>query len=155
MAPTSRRKPTGTRSAAAPKATGTRAKSTSKASTSAASPAAKTAAPSTPAPAKGVTAPDTTVTAKVDRELKKKEFFERVTLASGLKKPQAKAAVEAALSVLGEALAAGDAINLEPLGKIKVQKEKDVGAATVYTCRVRRRKVAAKAPKDPLAKAAE
>ena len=109
-------------------------------------------APSTPAD-NGAIKPAKPVS--ITRELKKKELIDRVALASGLKKPQAKAAIEAALAILGEALEKGDAMNLEPLGKVKVQKEKDAGAARVYACRIRRKKPAAGAGKAPLAEAAE
>ncbi|MEM1234303.1 MAG: HU family DNA-binding protein [Pseudomonadota bacterium] len=104
------------------------------------------------APKPGVTAPKQ---AKVARELKKKELVERVTAAAGLKKPQARAAVEAMLDILGETIAKGEAMNLEPLGKMKVQNHKDAGAATVYACRLRRKKPSAVAPNAPLAAAAE
>ena len=102
---------------------------------------------------KGVTQPAKPVS--ITRELKKKELIDRVAVASGLKKPQAKAAIEATLAILGEALEKGDAMNLEPLGKVKVQKEKDAGAARVYACRIRRKKPVADAGKAPLAEAAE
>ncbi|MEM6478538.1 MAG: HU family DNA-binding protein [Pseudomonadota bacterium] len=91
---------------------------------------------------------------EVTRELKKKELVERVAEASGLKKSQARAALEEALGILGDALAKGEQLNLEPLGKLRVVREKDVGAAHVYTCRVRRRKASAPSA-DPLAAAAE
>ncbi|MEL7299939.1 MAG: HU family DNA-binding protein [Pseudomonadota bacterium] len=150
-----------TRKTTSTKSTATKApaKTASRTTTKAATPR-KTATPakaaSAPKPAaQGVTAPKANVPPVVDRELKKKEFLERVAKLSGLKKPQAKAAVEAALALLGEALEKGEAVNLEPLGKMKIQKKKDLGNATVYTCRVRRKKPAAKPPKAPLAKAAE
>jgi len=144
-----------------------------KTTTAAKSTAAKTAAPKTttarksatrkaaPKPVaakapvkKGVTAA-AAGGATVTRELKKKELVDRVAQASGLKKPQAKAAIEAMLDVLGETIAKGEAMNLEPLGKVKVQNQKDAGAAVVYACRVRRKKAAAVGAKAPLAAAAE
>lgn len=96
----------------------------------------------------------------VIQELKKRELIDRVVAASGIKKNQAKPAIEAMLAIVGEALAKGEAMNLEPLGKLKVQKEKDVGAADVYSVRIRRKKPAqaggpSTGPRPPLAKAAE
>ena len=56
--------------------------------------------------------------------LKKKDFFDRATERSGVKKSDAKAAIDATLAVLTEALANGDEIILPPLGKLKVTREK-------------------------------
>ena len=96
----------------------------------------------------------TAPTPEVTRELKKKELIELVVARTELKRPQARAAVEAALEILGASVAKGEALNLEPFGKLKVAKEKDIGQARVFTCRVRQRK-AGKAPAAPLAEAAE
>ncbi|MEM1374527.1 MAG: HU family DNA-binding protein [Pseudomonadota bacterium] len=117
-----------------------------------------TARKTTAAAASGVVAPkpaEPKAAVAVARELKKKELVERVSAASGLKKAQARSAVEAMLDILGETIAKGEAMNLEPLGKMKVQNQKDAGAATVYACRVRRKKLDNAAPKPPLAAAAE
>ena len=136
--------------------TATRAKSAAKGVT--APKAAPKAAPKTTATrtTKPVAAPK----AEVARELKKKELIDRVVAASGVKKNQAKPVVESMLAILGDALAKGEAMNLEPMGKVKVQKEKDVGGANVYSCRIRRKKIAGAgtvsvASKAPLAKAAQ
>lgn len=72
-------------------------------------------------------------------ELKKKELFDLVVQRSGIKKPMAKASVEAALAVIGEAIARGEDLNLEPLGKMKVQKQKEANGGMVYTLRLRRK----------------
>jgi Bacterial DNA-binding protein len=56
--------------------------------------------------------------------LKKKEFMDRAIDRSGLKKADAKAAIDAALAVLAEALGQGDEMILPPLGKLKVTREK-------------------------------
>ena len=69
-------------------------------------------------------------------QLKKKEFFERVVERSGVRKGEAKTAVEAALAVLGEALAKGEEVNLPPLGKIKVNREKATPRGMAYTLRL-------------------
>ncbi|MCH2078523.1 MAG: HU family DNA-binding protein [Rhodobacteraceae bacterium] len=133
----------------------TAAKATTTAKSATAAPKRKAPAKTAPATAasKGVTTPAKPVS--ITRELKKKELIDRVAVASGLKKPQARAAIEATLAILGEALEKGEAMNLEPLGKVKVQKEKDAGAAKVYSCRVRRKKASAEPAKAPLAEAAE
>ena len=70
-------------------------------------------------------------------ELKKVELVNAVVERSGIKKRYAKPAIEAALAVLGEALAEGRPLNLKPLGKAKVQKKKDVSGGHVLTMRMR------------------
>ena len=56
--------------------------------------------------------------------VKKKDFMDRAIERSGVRKSDAKAAVEATLAVLAEALAKGEELVLPPLGKIKVTREK-------------------------------
>lgn len=56
--------------------------------------------------------------------LKKKDFVERVTLASGLKKADARTAIDVVLAAIAEALAKGEELVLPPLGKIKTTREK-------------------------------
>ena len=71
---------------------------------------------------------DTATTAaaaiKTRSVLKKKDFMDRAIERSGVRKSDAKAAVEATLAVLAEALAKGEELVLPPLGKIKVTREK-------------------------------
>lgn len=52
--------------------------------------------------------------------LKLKDLVERVVEASGAKKKDAKAVVEATLAEIGRALAVGEALNLPALGKLRV-----------------------------------
>lgn len=74
-------------------------------------------------------------------QLKKKEFFERVVDRSGVRKGEAKTAVEAALAVLGEALANGEEVNLPPLGKIRVARQKSTPRGIAYNLRLVRNDV--------------
>jgi DNA-binding protein HU-alpha len=69
--------------------------------------------------------------------LKKKDFVDRVTERSGVKKKDAKPAIEAALALLGEALIAGEELNLPPLGKIKVNRAKDVSGGIMLMVKLR------------------
>ena len=71
-------------------------------------------------------------------QIKRKDFVERIATRSGLKRKDAKLAAEAALAVLGEAIAAGEELNLPPLGKLRVVRQKQFAKASVYTCRLRR-----------------
>lgn len=98
-------------------------------------------------------------------ELRKRGLIGAVAERSGVKRRDAKAAVEAALEVLGEAIADGRALNLPGLGKVKVTRTKKHANAQVFVTKVRqatRRTQGGgdgsdpdKGPKDPLAEAAE
>lgn len=106
-------------------------------STATKSPAAKTTkAATTKAPAAPVAAPE----AAVVSELKKKEFYERVAQASGAKKNKVKPVVDAVLAELGAALAKGEELNLPPLGKVSINRQKDAGNAHVMIAKIRRSK---------------
>jgi len=72
-----------------------------------------------------------------DPELKKKELVELVVERTGVKKRDAKPSVEAALAILGEAIAAGREMNLPPLGKIRINRTADHGNTKVTICKIR------------------
>ena len=70
--------------------------------------------------------------------VKKPEFIDRAVEKSGVKKHDAKPALEAALAVLAEALVKGEELNLPPMGKLRVLKSKDLGeGAQVLTLKLR------------------
>ena len=71
--------------------------------------------------------------------LRKKELIERVVARSGIKKKDAKPVIEAMLSVLGESLANGEDLNLQPLGKVMVKRVKEHANAKVMVTRIRQR----------------
>lgn len=73
-------------------------------------------------------------------EMKKKELVDLVVARSGVKKRDAKPAIEAALAILGQALAESRPLNLKPLGKAKVSNVKDKDNATVINMRLRQPK---------------
>ena len=56
--------------------------------------------------------------------LKLKDLVDAVAGTTGGRKPDVKAAVEATLAAMSEALAAGKALTLPPLGKLRVVKTK-------------------------------
>ena len=103
--------------------------------------------------------------------LRKKELIEAVTERSGVKRRDAKAALEAALVILGEAIAEGQQINLPGLGKLKVTRTKKLANGEVFMTRIRQPIITEKTDddeageseaksepikaKDPLAEAAE
>ncbi len=73
----------------------------------------------------------------VSNELRKKELFELVVARSGMKKKVVKPVVEAMLAVLAEGFAEQREMNLPPLGKMKVQRGKELhdGRALVLKLR--------------------
>ena len=75
-----------------------------------------------------------------DDTLRKKAMIDRVVAGSGVKRKDAKAAMEATLEALGKAIAAGEDINLPGLGKMKVNRTQDQTNGTVYICKVRQPK---------------
>lgn len=103
--------------------------------------------------------------------LRKKDLIESVTERAGVKRRDAKASLEAALEILGEAIAEGRPINLPGLGKLKVTRTKKLTNGQVFTMRIRQpndtggtgggmaqddsAEGAATPLKDPLAEAAE
>ncbi|MEC8195989.1 MAG: HU family DNA-binding protein, partial [Pseudomonadota bacterium] len=88
-------------------------------------------------------------------ELKKVELIEMIVERTGVKKRDAKPTIEAALQILGEALAEGRELNLQPLGKIRVNRMKKLSSARVMTCKVRQTIKEETTDPEPLAEAAE
>ncbi|WP_299414570.1 HU family DNA-binding protein [uncultured Sulfitobacter sp.] len=88
----------------------------------------------------------------VSNELGKKELFELVVARSGMKKKDVKPVVEAMLAVLGDAFAEQREMNLQPLGKMKVQRGKELpdGRALVLKLRQKSARLNA-APNVPTA----
>jgi len=107
----------------------------------------------------------------VGAKLRKNELIEAVTERSGVKRRDAKVALEAVLEILGEAIAEGRQIDLPGLGKLKVTRTKKLSNGDMFTTRIRQpiatpktdgdesdEAVAQSEPaqaKDPLAEAAE
>lgn len=103
--------------------------------------AKRTAEPDTIRPAE--TAAPTTVVVELPLPedggvtLKKKELVDLVVARSGVRKRDVKPVIEAALSILGEALSEGRELNLQPLGKLKVTRMKKGGNGQIINARVR------------------
>lgn len=143
---TSTARKTPTRSTRAAKTTTTAKKTTS----TAAKPKADTAAT---APIPRVVKVSEPVAAQPD--LKKKELLEEVVLRSGIKKKDAKPVVESMLEILGSALADGRELNLQPLGKLRINRTEDHGNYRIVVCKLRQQTGAGEDGEDPLADAAE
>lgn len=88
---------------------------------------------------KPVNAPEAVVT---EPELKKKELVDLVVDRSGIKKKDAKPVVEAMLAVLGETIASGRELNLQPFGKLRINRAADKGNGNVIICKLRQSKAA-------------
>lgn len=88
-------------------------------------------------------------------ELKKRELVDLAVERSGVKKRDAKPAIEAALAILGEALSEGRELNLRPFGKLKVTRMKKGDHGQIINARVRQPQEDENSGDDPLAHAAE
>ncbi len=120
--------------------------------TAAATASATKTAPKTPI----VSAPSPKFTSVTDQvvvqpDLKKKELIDLVVARSGIKKKDAKPVVEAMLAVLGETIASGRELNLQPLGKLRINRTTDKGNGRVIVCKLRQSYNAASGSKDTLA----
>lgn len=102
-----------------------------------------------PAPvAEAVT--ETTEESAAETVMRKRDLIDRVVEQSGVKKKDAKPAIEAALAILGEALSNEEQLNLPPLGKIMVNRKKDVDNGEVLVVKLRRSKQSVEAAQAPL-----
>lgn len=86
--------------------------------------------------------------------LRKKELIDVVTERSGIKKKDAKPVVEAMLAVLGQAIFEGRDLNLQPMGRSKINRQKAVSGGQVTVMKLRQSD-ARTTQKDTLAEAAE
>lgn len=75
----------------------------------------------------------------VSNELRKKELFDLVVERSGMKKKDVKPVVEAMLAVLGDALAEQREMDLQPLGKVKVQRGKELSDGRALVLKLRQK----------------
>ena len=91
----------------------------------------------------------------VETELRKKELIERVTGRSGVAQGEVRQVVEAVLEVLGETVHAEREMNLEPFGRLRINRTMEKPTGRVTVCRVRQRARPAAEPTDPLAEPAD
>ncbi|MEC8630512.1 MAG: HU family DNA-binding protein [Pseudomonadota bacterium] len=85
-----------------------------------------------------------------DNVMRKRDLIDRVVEQSGVKKKDAKPAIEAALAILGEALSNEEQLNLPPMGKIMVNRKKELDNGEVLVVKLRRSKQAVEAANAPL-----
>lgn len=72
------------------------------------------------------------------RALRKPELVNRVVMATGMKKKVVKPVVEAMLAELGAAMSGGEQLNLQPFGKMRVTRQKDLANGEVLVAKLRR-----------------
>ena len=82
----------------------------------------------------------------VSNELRKKELLDLVVERSGLKKKDIKPVVEAMLAVLGDALSQQREMNLQPLGKLKIQRGKELPDGRALVLKLRQKSAHLNAP---------
>jgi len=70
-------------------------------------------------------------------DLRKKELIDLVVERSGIKKKDAKPVVEAMLAVLGETIGAGRELNLQPLGKLRINRSEERSNGRIIVCKLR------------------
>jgi len=85
--------------------------------------------------------------------VRRKEMVARIATSSGVKPNLIKSVLDAVLKEMGDALSAGETLNLPPLGKIRVNRSKDVDNAEILICKIRRNKPAVVA--DAISEAVE
>lgn len=71
--------------------------------------------------------------------VQKRDFVDRVVAATGVKKSEARPIIEATLEQLGAALESGQTLAVPPLGRARVNLEKDQRGGHVITLRLRRK----------------
>ena len=69
-------------------------------------------------------------------EMKKAELVNLIVERTGMKKKDVKPVVEATLGALGEAIARGQELNLQPLGRVKVNNTKELAKSQVHSVRI-------------------
>lgn len=97
--------------------------------------------------------PEAVPAAAPTQVVNRKEMLARVAARADLRPNQVRAAYDAVLHELGEALVRGETLRLPPLGILKVNRHKDLDDADVIICKLRRRKGMGDAA--PVAPAAE
>ncbi len=70
-------------------------------------------------------------------DMKKKELIDLVVARSGIKKKDAKPVVEAMLAVLGETVSEGRELNLQPFGKLRINRTRELANGRVTVCKLR------------------
>ncbi|TDE40871.1 HU family DNA-binding protein [Antarcticimicrobium sediminis] len=70
-------------------------------------------------------------------DLRKKELIAAVLARCEVKRRDAKPVIEAMLAVLGETLATGRGLNLEPMGKLHINRSEEKRGRRIVVCKLR------------------
>lgn len=122
---------------AATKKTSTTKKTTSKSATPSKAPTKTASKPKSYAVAS--TQPLQAETVNVAKLVKRKEFLERVLERTDMKPKDVKPVMDATLAVLGQLISEGEELNIKPLGRVKVNRQKKNPSATISILKVRQR----------------
>jgi hypothetical protein len=76
--------------------------------------------------------------------IRRKAFIDRIVASSGMKPNAVKSTLDAVLHEIGDALSKGESLNLPPLGKLSVNRKKDIKNGEVLVCKLRRSRPAEK-----------
>ncbi len=87
----------------------------------------------------------------VVQELRKKALVEKAAARAGVNKKTARDVLDAAFAEIGEALSRGEGLNLPPLGKGRVNRQKESGTREVIILKLRRTPKAAREAEQGLA----
>ncbi|MEM9710193.1 MAG: HU family DNA-binding protein [Pseudomonadota bacterium] len=71
--------------------------------------------------------------------LRKRDLIERLTAETGLKRRDVRAVTEALLAALGESVAKGESLSLEPFGKLRVARSAEGTGSRTHTCKLRQK----------------
>lgn len=92
-------------------------------------------------PSVAITAPEVVViepdAVVAELPMRKKELIDLVVERSGIKKKDAKPVIEAMLAVLGETIGAGRELNLQPLGKLRINRSEERSNGRIIICKLR------------------
>lgn len=88
-------------------------------------------------------------------EMTKKDLVESMMSATGMKKGEARRALEATMSAVADALKEGKDLAVPPLGKIKIARTKETPNGKLVVLRAKLKEPKPPVSKDPLAEAAE
>lgn len=99
----------------------------------------KTAAKAGGNPVLGSPAKVTSQKITASKTVKRKELVERISEKSGLMPVVVKAVLDAVLQEVGDILSAGDALQVQPLGKVGVKRKQELPGTEILTCKIRRK----------------
>lgn len=92
-------------------------------------------------PSAAITTPEVVViephVVAAELPMRKKELIDLVVERSGIKKKDAKPVIEAMLAVLGETIGGGRELNLQPLGKLRINRSVERNNGRITICKLR------------------